>query len=252
MPKAKSSVAFRAPAPLTAPAPVAVPVSVAPENLPVPVTEEPYLDITGEVDGSDVSHPRLALKHAIDTRFEDVIPGNLVAYLGEEHYSITPPVKVVVAGLKKFFLQVAEPGETPITAASAEEMEEAGGTLNPSDPELLHFRPAADIKLLVAGLNPKAFDGIPFFDVLGIPYAPMVFRGKNSAYEPTAKVLISWAAIKHARHEQTPMCDYPYDLKVSKTPWKGTTFFKPSLQRRRDEPHSAAQITAFVEIAKNL
>jgi hypothetical protein len=253
--KSKSSVSFRAPTTAPAAPIAAAPITTVPvttrEELPAVISEAPFIDITGDVDGSDVTHTRLAVKHQIDTRFDTVLPGNLVAYLGEEHYSITPPVKVIALTLDKFFLQVTEQGETPVIAKSEVELEEAGGTLKMNDPELLPFRPAADILFLVAGLDPKKFDGIPFLDALGIPFAPMKFRGKNSAYEPTAKVLISWQAIKHSRGEHTPMCDFPYDLVVLKSPWKGTTFFKPSLRRRREEPHSPAQIAAFVEIAKN-
>jgi hypothetical protein len=247
--KSKSAVvSFRTSAPAAPSTPA--PVTIAPqEELPA-VAEAPFIDITGDVDGSDVTHTRLAVMHQIDTRFS-VPPGNLVAYLGEEHYSIQPPIKVVALTLDKFFLQVVEQGETPIIAKSEMEMEEAGGTLKMNDPELLAFRPAADIFLLVAGLDPKKFDGIPFLDALGVPYAPMKFRSKKSAYEPTAKTLISWQAIKHGRGEHTPMCDFPYDLVVLKSPWKGTTFFKPSLRRRREEPHTPEQIAAFVEIAKN-
>jgi hypothetical protein len=231
----------------SAPAVVAAPE----EMLPAP-GETPFLDITGDITSTDVAHVQLALKHQIDTRFENVPPGNLVAYAGEDYYAISPPVKVVPLTLRKFFLQVTEQGETPIVAWSEAEMEEAGGSLSLNNPELMPFKPGADILFLVAGLNPKKFDGISFVDVLGLLYAPMKFRGKNSAYEPTAKVLISWAAIKHSRGEHTPMCDYPYDLVVLKSPWKGTTFFKPSLRRRREEPHTADQIKAFVEVAKNL
>jgi hypothetical protein len=246
--KSKSAVvSFRAPAPAPA-----APAAPAPRQEELPATiEAPFIDITGDVDGSDVTLTRIAVKHQVDQRFEDVPPGNLVVYLGEEHYSIQPPVKVVALTLDKFFLQVVEQGETPIIAKSETEMEEAGGTLKMNDPELLAFRPAANILLLVAGLDPKKLNGIPFLDVLGVPYAPMKFQSKKSAYEPTAKTLISWQAIKHSRGEHTPMCDFPYDLVILKSPWKGTTFFKPSLRRRREEPHTPAQIAAFVEIAKN-
>ena len=153
--------------------------------------------------------------------------------------------------LNKYLLQVVEQGETPIRVKDEVEMEEAGGTLNLHDPELLPFRPAADILLLVAELDPKKLDGIPFLSALGVQYAPMVFQSKKSAYEPVAETLISWQAIKDRRGEHTPMCDYPYDLIILKSPYKGTTFLKPSLRRRREEPHSPEQIAAFVEIAKN-
>jgi hypothetical protein len=211
------------------------------------------MDITGDVDGSDISHTLLAVKHPIDQRFTNVPGGNFVVYLsGEEYYSLPGPLRMVPLTLDKFFVQVVEQGETPIRARNVEEMEEAGGTLDPHNPELLPFRPAADILLLVAGLDAKKLDGVPFVDVLGNAYAPMNFRARKSAYDPTAKVLLSWAAIKHSRHTPAPLCDFPYELVVLKSPWKGTTFFKPSMRRLRDEPHSAQQIAAFLEVAKNL
>jgi hypothetical protein len=243
-------VSFKSPVPTTTPM---VPAITTPEEMLPTMIEEPFTDITGDIDGTDVSHTQLAVKHGIDQRFPTVSPGNFVSYLGaEEYYSLPGPLRVINLKLDKLFIQVTEQGEIPIRVKNAEEMAEAGGTLDLNNPELLHFRPAADILLLVAGLDPKKLDGVPFVDALGSVYAPMNFCAKSSAYESTAKVLISWSAIKHSRHTPAPMCDFPYDLVILRSPYKGTTFFKPSLRRLRDEPHSAAQIEAFVEIAKNL
>ena len=125
------------------------------------------MDITGDVDGSDISHTQLAVKHPIDQRFPNVPGGNFVVYLsGEEYYSLPGPLRMVPLTLDKFFIQIVEQGETPIRARNVEEMEEAGGTLDPHKPELLPFRPAADIFALGGGFRPekigrRAFCGCP-------------------------------------------------------------------------------------------
>jgi hypothetical protein len=210
-------------------------------------------DIDGEVDASDIKLPQLVLKHAVDPRFSEITPGNFVYSIGgEEAYPLVPPLTIIALSIRKGYLQKAEPGEIPIRCWSKKEVEEAGGTLEPGQPDLLLFVPFGDIMLLIAGLErTERSAGVMFLDVAGEKFAPAVYRTKGTAFNETAKALITWETFQRMKGNQNArLIDYRWQLGVARRSGASVSYLVPTLKRGTE--HGSALIAALRDVAANL
>lgn len=202
----------------------------------------------------DFSIPKLSLKHAVDSRFEDVKPGLFVWHMGEDYAALKPPLAFIPIKSRRGYVQQVDQssGEQPIICWSKEEMEaEHNGSTEYNRPDKTKFSPLADLMILLIdakGLPPNA----PLVSVGKKLCAPVIYRVKSTSFEVARALNSSIMAAKFRREVTPKFWDTSWILNSTTKSRSGTGSVYQAPTVKLGAPTSAAERLELAEIASNL
>jgi hypothetical protein len=214
---------------------------------------ENYGALEGDWGVGDLPIARLDLKHAVDSRFGDVVPGHYVySHSPEDYLPLEPPLPVIFLKVRKRYAQTVEVGEIPLVCDTKQEVAELGGTLDYGRPDLTPFAPFCDCLVVIGEGARSEWPNTPLLDTGGKKKALARYRAQKSAYKEIGSVLAGWNAYqKMAKKELEPLWAQEWNLgsKLRKLP--SFSFQVPTLVHLR-KITDAAELAALKELAENL
>jgi hypothetical protein len=210
------------------------------------------LDFSGDWDSGDLKLPRLELKHGVDTRYQDIVPGRFVyARTNEDYLELTPPFPLTFLRARKGYIQSVEPGEIPMIAWTKAEVVELGGSLERGRPDAAYWAPFADTLIVIDRAARPDWPGTQLLDINGQKVAAATYRIKGTAFNEVGTVLASWEKFqKMGGNLSARIFDIEWELGASLR--KGMTFsyFVPTLRQKR--AHAPIEQKQLAEMGGNL
>jgi hypothetical protein len=225
-----------------------IPVGTALATTSAPPAEQEYVR-------EDLKIPRVEIKHGVDTRFADIIPGQFVLNrpMDEDYFTLKIPTPVIFLDVNRGWLEDVEPGSgsIPLSFRTKAEVEEAGGTTERNHPDKTLFKRFADTLILIEQNSANFWPDTMTFEVKGITWILATYRIKASAYSAIGSVIGNWDFAQ--RRSTEPRHDYwavRWMLGTVLNRGMSFSYFVPTLKKIRE--HTPEEYATLKEIADNL
>ena len=185
--------------------------------------------VEGQVDRSDIKLPRVNLVQKAGKLGDDFKAGAVVLAREVLLSDGSSPVNVIILSIRKQYqesLPYDEAGPTPKLLDTAEQVLEAGGSLQFGDDNL--YKEMATALCLVeapAGANQDVLDSYFFYEADGKAYCMALWTFAGSAYNHAAKKLITAGTYGHLKDGYTKG---NWAFTTEKRVWNGNTFYVPN------------------------